>query len=459
MSDEEATRPVKVEPDSVSATQGLSDAPSASGRRRAKIPPPPQGGSRQALAQLALVLAVVVVAAIATHTTDLLVVIAALVIMVMLHELGHFATAKWSHMKVTEYFFGFGPRLWSVRKGETEYGIKAIPAGGYVKILGMSNTEEVDPWDEPRTYREQPFHNRLIVAVAGSAMHAVMAFCLIWGLLVFVGTPATNVVSISALSSLAHGVDPARSAGLKKGDVVERVDGKRITSPNQLVDLISASAGRRVTIVVERDGKLLTLVVTPVATASSQGSSAGAGSPSSSRAVGRIGVEIGGGPDRRSGPLVAVGRSVEDLGRTITSSVSALGQVFSPHGISSYFHDLTSSAAADKAAKSGQRIESIYGAVRTATQGAQAGVVQLVEVLVAINVFVGMLNLLPMLPLDGGHVAVAVYERVRSRRGRRYHADVNKLMPVAYAFVLFLGFIVVTSLYLDITHPVANPFR
>jgi len=157
--------------------------------------------------------------------------------------------------------------------------------------------------------------------------------------------------------------------------------------------------------------------------------------------------------------LVAVGRSVTDLGRTITASVSALGQVFSPHGISNYLHDLTNSAAANKAAQSGQRIESIYGAVRTATQGAKAGAVQLVEVLVAINVFVGMLNLLPMLPLDGGHVAVAVYERIRSRRGRRYHADVNKLMPVAYAFVLFLGFIVVTSLYLDITHPVVNPFR
>ncbi len=160
------------------------------------------------MAQLALVLAVVVLAAMATHTTDLLVVIVAIAIMVMLHEFGHFATAKWSHMKVTEYFFGFGPRLWSVRKGETEYGIKAIPAGGYVKIVGMSNAEEVDPADEPRTYREQPFHNRLVVAVAGSAMHAVMAFVLIWGLLVFVGVPASNAVAITGFSPLAHGSDP-----------------------------------------------------------------------------------------------------------------------------------------------------------------------------------------------------------------------------------------------------------
>ncbi len=100
-------------------------------------------------------------------------------------------------MKVTEYFLGFGPRLWSIRRGETEYGIKAIPAGGYVKILGMTNAEEVDPADEPRTYRQQPFHNRLLVAVAGSAMHGVMAFVLFWGLFVFVGAPQGNAVAIA----------------------------------------------------------------------------------------------------------------------------------------------------------------------------------------------------------------------------------------------------------------------
>jgi len=408
----------------------------------------PPISSRRALAQLALAVVVVVVAAMVTHTTDLLVVIAALVIMVMLHEFGHFATAKWSHMKVTEYFFGFGPRLWSVRRGETEYGIKAIPAGGYVKIVGMSNTEEVDPADEPRTYREQPFHNRLLVAVAGSAMHAIMAFCLIWGLLVIIGTPTSRGAQISALSAVSGGNDPARTAGLKAGDVIVGVNGHKVASANDLVNAVSPRPGQPLTLSVDRNGKPLSVVVTPVATSGNNGS-------------GRIGVEIqdAPGPSSRSNPLVAVGRSVTDLGRTITASVSALGQVFSPHGISNYLHDLTNSAAANKAAQSGQRIESIYGAVRTATQGAKAGAVQLVEVLVAINVFVGMLNLLPMLPLDGGHVAVAVYERIRSRRGRRYHADVNKLMPVAYAFVLFLGFIVVTSLYLDITHPVVNPFR
>jgi membrane-associated protease RseP (regulator of RpoE activity) len=97
--------------------------------------------------------------------------------------------------------------------------------------------------------------------------------------------------------------------------------------------------------------------------------------------------------------------------------------------------------------------------VRTATQGVQAGWADFLNVLVVINVFIGLLNLLPMLPLDGGHVVVAVYERIRSRRGRPYHADVAKLTPIAYSFMLLLAFVVLSAFYLDITHPIPNPFK
>jgi membrane-associated protease RseP (regulator of RpoE activity) len=423
-----------------------------SGGRR----PSPPGGfeeseSRRALLQLLAVVVLVVLIAIATHTTDVLIVIAALVVMVMVHELGHFLTAKWSRMKVTEFFFGFGPRLWSVRKGETEYGIKAIPAGGYVKIIGMTNTESVDPADEPRAYRQQPFHNRLMVAVAGSTMHAVMAFVLIWAALTFVGTQSENAVQVMGIAPLAHNVDPARAGGIRAGDVIVSVAGKKVTTPQQLVDSIAHEGGRAVPVVVKRSGHLRTLEVTPHR-------SAGSSSPCPGRNPACIGVEIGGAVERVN-PATAFVRSFSLLGHTISASVSALGQVFSPHGIANYLDALTNAQAANHLAKSGKRIQSIYGAVRTATQGVQAGVGGLLEVLVAINVFVGMFNLLPMFPLDGGHVAVAVYERIRSRRSRPYHADVNKLMPLAYVFVLLVGFIVVSSLYLDITHPVANPFQ
>ena len=109
--------------------------------------------------------------------------------MIMLHELGHFVMAKRAGMKVTEFFLGFGPRLWSIRRGETEYGVKAIPAGGYVRIIGMSNIEEVDPADEERTYRSKPYRHRLGVAVAGSTMHFIIAAVLLFLLYAAVGEP------------------------------------------------------------------------------------------------------------------------------------------------------------------------------------------------------------------------------------------------------------------------------
>jgi len=405
--------------------------------------PPEQRG---ALARLITVVLAVVLATLVTHTTSVLIVVVALVVMIMLHELGHLLTAKWGHMKVTEYFLGFGPRLWSIRRGETEYGIKAIPAGGYVKILGMTSMEEVDPADEPRTYRQQPFRNRLLVAVAGSAMHGVMAFVLLWGLLVFIGAPQDNSVAISGFAPLAHNIDPARAAGLQRGDVVLRVDGAPVHAATDLQTVISHHAGTPITVVVQRAGQDHTVVVTPRADAQTAG------------ANGRIGVIIGPAVVR-SGPVLAVGKAGQLFGRVVTGSFAGIGQVFSASGIKSYVHDLTSAQAASQAAKSGDRPQSIYGAARLAVQGAQAGATQLILVLVTIIVFVGILNLFPMLPLDGGHVLIAVYERVRSRRGRLYHADVTKLVPITYAFVLLLGFIVVTSLYLDITHPVKNPFQ
>lgn len=409
-------------------------------------PRPPTASNSRSLAELALVVLAVVVAAIVTHTTDVLIVVVALIVMVMLHELGHFVTAKWSHMKVTEYFLGFGPRLWSVRKGETEYGIKAIPAGGYVKIAGMSNLDEVDPADEPRTYRQQPFHNRLMVAVAGSAMHGIMAFVLIWTFFTVSGVPSSSVVKVASLAPLAHGVDPARSGGIRPGDVITSVDGRAVTGVDMLADVIEAHVDTPVTIVVSLHGTSHRLVVTPAPVVSD------------GKTVGRIGVELTTG-SLPVGPISAIGHSGVALGDTVTASFAALGHIFSPHGLAAYWKDLTNAKAAQASEHSTTRIQSIYGAGRTAVEGVEAGWGGFVAVMVSINVFIGIMNMLPMLPLDGGHVAVAVYERIRSRRGRNYHADVRKLAPVAYAFLLFLGFIVVSAFYLDITAPVANPFH
>ena len=172
------------------------------------------------------------------------IVIVAMIVMIMLHELGHFVTAKWSGMKVTEYFLGFGPRLWSFRRGETEYGVKALPLGGYVKIIGMSNLEEVPPEDEPRTYRQQPFRKRLLVAVAGSAVHFILALMLIFTILVGYGQQQPGTVQVQALTVMAGAGKPGargRHRARRRNRLDQRPPGA--ATSNQVSDVTRVSAG------------------------------------------------------------------------------------------------------------------------------------------------------------------------------------------------------------------------
>src|SRR4051794_31669460 len=196
--------------------------------RRAPADEPVMSPSEQrsALARLAAIVVAGILASALLGVAKTVAVVVAIIVMIMLHEFGHFITAKAAGMKVTEFFVGFGPRLWSVRKGETEYGVKAIPAGGYCKIIGMHNLEEVDPVDEPRTYREKPYWRRMSVALAGSAMHFLIAFVLLWVLNGFVGIVNWDkpLPKVAELSKLSTGESPAQAAGFKLGDEIVRVD-------------------------------------------------------------------------------------------------------------------------------------------------------------------------------------------------------------------------------------------
>ncbi len=406
-----------------------------------------------------LVTAVVVLGALAVAAgqVDLLVVIACLVVIVMVHELGHFLAAKHGRMKVTEYFLGFGPRLWSFRRGETEYGIKAFPLGGYVKIPGMTSLEEIDPADEARTYREQPFHARLLVAVAGSVMHFLMAFVLLWALLTFVGLPNSNQVEIQGLSPVGGGPGPAQLAGFRPGDVVVSVDGRSVGgSTDSLVSAIHQHPGQPVTVVVDRNGAPHTLVVTPAdgRTDREQGVSA----PPGSAPFGVIGVSFGS-PVQRVGPLRAVASSGSEFVHITWASMVGVAHLFSPAAVAQRFDQVSSAKAANQASANGTRVQSIVGVVQTARDAVQAGIGSLLTILIVINLFFGVFNLFPMLPLDGGHVAIAVYEKIRTgRQSVRYHADITRLMPITWAFMLFLLVLFSTALLNDILHPIANPF-
>jgi membrane-associated protease RseP (regulator of RpoE activity) len=422
-------------------------------------PPTPQPGpgeQRAAFIRLAVILVAGALASVITGVTKTVLVVVALIVMIMLHELGHFVMAKLAGMKVTEYFLGFGPRLWSVRKGETEYGVKAIPAGGYVRIVGMSSLEEVAPEDEPRTYRQKGYWQRLGVAVAGSTMHFVIAFCLLFVLFAKVGIPDEDhpLPVVDTISRLETGPSPAAAAGFKVGDRIVAVDGRPVGAWDDLTTYIRARPNVPITFEVQRgskeDSQRLTLKATPVDLSTVKVD----GVPASDKPRGFVGIgpEI---PIERTGAVQAIGKSATGLWRFTTTTVGALGKMFSPHGVKNYATELSGRSGGD----SNDRFLSPVGFVRIAGQAAETGGREVLILLIAINVFVGIFNMVPLLPFDGGHVAIATYEAIRSRKGRRYIVDGRKAMASAYPVVFILILIAVTSLWLDIVRPMSSPFR
>jgi membrane-associated protease RseP (regulator of RpoE activity) len=416
---------------------------------------PPEEGNPKRVVQLVVALVLITAAFIALGWGYLLLFIVILFAIVMLHEFGHFITAKRAGMKVTEYFVGFGPRLWSVRRGETEYGVKAIPAGGYVRITGFTSTEEVAEEDEARAYRQQPFHQRIIVASAGSAMHFLIAFVLALILVLTFGQ-STNNVKVFALDHWAGKTTPAALAGLKAGDVIVSINGKPFTDTKTGTPtaVIARSTGKQLDIGVERDGKLIHLTATPE---SGQGIKVG-GQPLAKHGYLGFTTEAA---TKSVSAVHSPGVALSTMWSVTDQEVVGLGQTFSPSGLTSIFHQVTNSKDAQNAVNnpgSAPRPVSILGIANLGAQSEQAGLASLLLLLIAINIVFGILNMLPMIPLDGGHVAVAAYEWIRTKRGQPYYrADITKLFPVAAAFIAFLLVFVFAGIFLDITHPLQIP--
>jgi membrane-associated protease RseP (regulator of RpoE activity) len=421
---------------------------------------PPSGNFSQVV-QLLVVLVVVTALFLVAGLGDLLLFIALLVVVVMLHELGHFATAKWSGMKVTEYFVGFGPRLWSVRRGETEYGVKAIPAGGYVRITGFTMLEEVPDEDEPRAYRQQPFWKRIIVGSAGSAMHFLIALVLALIAVFSFGVPSNNlqVAGLDHWQGVAQ--TPAQQAGLVKGDVIVSVNGKAMKGPTTLTEIISRSTGQPVTLGVERDGHTRQVTITPVDGRGVKSDGSVLAPANATSPHGFIGVEIVQ-ASQSVNSVRAVGLAADNVWQVASGEVAGIGRLFSPSGLTSVFHQVSNSKDATKVADNpGNSVRpiSLIGIARLGPQAQHEGLYYLLEFLILINIVFGLLNMLPMIPFDGGHVAVAGYEWIRTKKGQAYYrADITKLFPVVFVFMAFLAVFVVAAVYLDITHPIKNFF-
>lgn len=431
---------------------------------------------------------------------------AALLFVILLHEAGHFATAKLFGMRVDRFFVGFGPTLWSVRRGETEYGVKALPLGGFCKIAGMGPGEEAinflerdhaqalgdgpnsagsasdqtqggavapmvgarqaDVTDGPsRLFRDQPAWQRAIVLVSGAATHFVVAFFLLYAVLSSVGLPTTTTQIAAVETRLPSGqVAPAHQAGLRPGERILAVNGVPVSTVNQLRSALFGTAGEPTRVTVRGSGggvHMLHLVPTTLPGGGRQGF---------------IGVVLGAGT-RPIGVGSALHASAADLGSITATEVGGLGSAVSslqqrfqapsasgsaggsggaattpPSGVPAVSAPQGSSAGSGGG---GAQVVGLIGLLRLAGQavGAQQWTA-FVLLLAEFNVVIGVMNLLPLPPLDGGYVALLVWEKVTG------HAiDLRRVAPVAAFVVLVMVTLVVSVAWLDLTHPVANPFK
>jgi membrane-associated protease RseP (regulator of RpoE activity) len=462
------------------------------------------------------------------HGAAVVATVLALFLFIFLHELAHFWTAKRSDMKVTEFFVGFGPRLWSFRRGETEYGLKAIPLGGYCRIIGMTNLEEVPPEDEPRTYRQKKFLPKVIVAGAGSAMHFAIALVLTF-ILFAVGGDYPNRYPTNVPQSVAG---PAAEAGIRAGDTIVAINGTRVADDwENAPDLIRPNIGEAVTFDIERDGEPMTITVEPATNLLVLGFAGrnvdggvlvsnldAVNSPLGKTihdgdivtAVNGQPVDVGGLADAveansdgqleltiqdAQGETHTASVDIPDLGdeqvwgtredrvyalagiapsvhvpnltpwaaaaktpglvwEVGSTSVHALTDRFTPSGIREYIDTVSGKSDDDSA-----RFVSPVGFAGLANDAVDAGWVNVMILLIGINVFVGIFNLVPLLPFDGGHIAIACYEKVMSMiTRRRVQVDVAKLLPVTAVVVGVLAIIFFTSVFMDIARPMDSPF-
>ena len=364
--------------------------------------------------------------------------VVAILAVVMIHESGHFFTAKAFGIKVEEFFIGFGPRLWSTVRGETEYGVKALPLGGYVRIAGMNPFQDTPPEELPRTFGAKPIWQRALVIVAGPITHFAMAIVFLIVFFVAVGaqTPTKPLVD-GVQRTLAGQVSPAARAGLQKGDQILAIDGRPVGSADNFIAYTRAHVGQTIAITILREGRRSTVQATPIL------------SNLDGKEVGRLGVILGEGR-LKSNPFVATGKAFVQTGATAKDVVLQLGKIFGYSGLRRIGQLLAGSTP-----RQTTDVTSIYGGARLAGEAVQAGAWDFMfGILVVFNVFVGILNLVPLPPLDGGHLAVLAYEKIRGRK-----PDVRKLVPLTTAVAGFIVLLAVSLIYIDITNPLPNPFR
>ncbi len=368
--------------------------------------------------------------------------VVALLLSVMLHEFGHYVMAKRFGMKVSEFFLGFGQRLWSTRRGETEFGIKLIPAGGYCKIEGMTPTDVMPAGEEDRAFYSATSGRKLIVLGAGSFLHFVLGYLLLFVLFAGIGTNQL----LPVVSEVVKG-SVAQSVGIEVGDEITSINGVKVTDWYVDVLKIRNSHGKELTLGIKRDSQDLILVATPKLE----------NVDGTDRFILGIISDIG---LKRTGVVTSfknAGLVTRDfLSQSVTSLTKLPGKIPALWG---------QTVNGDKRDANG--LVGVVGVARVSGEtlsNSQRSPMErfatFILIIASLNIFVGLFNLLPILPLDGGHMAVAIADEIRAfiarLRGRARPAaiDVTTLTPITMVVFAILAALTLLLLVADIVNPV-----
>ncbi|TDW93917.1 membrane-associated protease RseP (regulator of RpoE activity) [Kribbella pratensis] len=417
--------------------------------------------------------------------------VAGVLISVALHEMGHMLPAKAFGMKVTQFFVGFGRTVWSVKRGETEYGIKAIPAGGFVRIIGMmppakgqdptkvrkANTgpiqsmvenartaeyETISPEDNGRLFYQKVWWKKLIVMASGPLVNVLIAVVLFTGLFTIYGDSVAQT-TISTVTDCVIPADqakpdrkcqdgdkvsPAKQAGFQVGDKIVAFNGTTITSWDQLTPLIRANTDKPATIVVERNGQQLTLHTSTIVNQVLD-------KPGSDRyvSVGFLGVSPESKIERQS-----VGYALDKMGGYTVSTIQALGRF--PEKLVGVAKSIVGGERDQDSPMSVVGASRVAGEIASSDLNVGAKAATLILLLASLNLFLALFNFIPLLPLDGGHMIGAIWEGVRRGLAKLFgrpdpgYVDVAKLLPIAYvaaSVIVVMGVLLVIA---DIVNPI-----
>ena len=365
-----------------------------------------------------------------------LIVIVGLILILLLHEGGHLIAAKILDIKATKYFLGFGPTIWSIQYGETEYGIKAIPAGGYVRIIGMNHLEEVDPVDEHRTYRSRPFWQKSLVVMSGIATHFALALIFLWVANVLVGTPDREnpMLEIARVIEFTDtGIPtPAIKSGIRPGDKIISLDGEDITSWSDLSERLINKPDKPISIVLSRNNGTVRI---DTKLASNTDLATG-------RQVGFLG-ETPKLPKSRDNPITGIFTSIRELILLTKLSSQGIWEFVSN------FNNFAKAVVTNDDTLDTIRPVSVIGIAQFGAVTQQAGFSLTLHLIAYISIFVAMVNTIPLYPFDGGHFAVAAYEKFTGKK-----PDIRKLMPIGAMFFIVILILGMLGIYYDIVRPI-----